>query len=155
ARERGLSATAAAFVVSLMAAGNLAGRLLAAPLTHWVGVTAALWADLALLVLALLGLAWSAPAGVATAALVLLAGQYGLVSALLPMATWRVSGDAWFATAYGRVFSSFGAAGLVGPAAGALLHSGGGGYHAGFRAMGPAAIGAALALAVYRRRTPG
>ncbi|HEX6249176.1 MAG TPA: MFS transporter, partial [Nocardioidaceae bacterium] len=47
ARERGLSATAAAFVVSLMAAGNLAGRLLAAPLTHWVGVTAALWADLA------------------------------------------------------------------------------------------------------------
>lgn len=154
AGERGLSGTAAALVVSGMAAGNLAGRLLAAPLTHLGGVVTPLWIVLALLVPALGLLGSSVPAGIAVMALVVVAGQYGLVSATLPLATWRVSGDERFATAYGRVFSSFGVAGLGAPALGAWLHAGDA-YAAAFRALLVAVAVATVALLVYRRRTPG
>jgi hypothetical protein len=63
-----------------------------------------------------------------------------------------VSGDARFATAYGRVFSSFGVAALVGPAVGAALHDGADGYADAFRVSVLGAVLAVVALAVYQRR---
>lgn len=152
ATERGVPPDTAGVVVALMAAGNLTGRLLSAPLTAWAGLRGALWTSLGALLLALLALAWSSAAVVVVLGLPLLALQYGLVSALLPAATRQVSGDVRFGTAYGRVFSSWGLAGLVGPALGAALHHGSDGYARGFQAslLGPAL--AVVALVVYQRR---
>jgi len=152
ATERGVSPGAAGVVVALMAAGNVAGRLLSSPLSVWPGLFLAMWLALAALLIALAALAWSPSAPSTVLSLLLLSLQYGLVSALLPAATREVSGDGRFGAAYGRVFSSFGAAAVVGPALGALLHDGLDGYAAGFRASLVGAVAAVLALIVYQRR---
>jgi MFS transporter, OFA family, oxalate/formate antiporter len=152
ATERGVAPGTAGVVVALMAVGNVAGRLLSAPLTVRVGLRASLWGSLAALVAALAMLAWSSAAPVAVVGLVLLALQYGLVSALLPAATRRVSGAARFGTAYGRVFSSFGPAAVAGPALGAVLHDSADGYARGFQASLVGVVVAMSALATYQHR---
>lgn len=152
ATERGVSPGAAGVVVAVMAGGNVAGRLLFSPLSVWPGLLRAMWLALGALLVALAVLAWSTSAPAAVLSLLLLSLQYGLVSALLPAATREVSGDERFGAAYGRVFSSFGAAAVVGPALGALLHEGLDGYAEGFRASLVAAVAAVLALTVYQRR---
>jgi MFS transporter, OFA family, oxalate/formate antiporter len=150
--EQGVAPATAGLVVALMATGNVAGRLLSAPLTALVGLRAALWGNLGALVTALVALARSPGAGVVVVSLVLLALQYGLVSALLPAATRQVSAAARFGTAYGRVFSSFGVAAVAGPAVGAALHDGADGYARGFWASLLGVVVAAAALAVYQHR---
>jgi len=152
ASDRGVSPGAAGLVVGAMAIGNVAGRLLAAPLTPRVGAVRALWAASGAALVALAALGWMSAAPVAVLCLSLLAMQYGLVSAVLPAATHEVSGEARFSTAYGRVFSSFGVAALAGPAVGAALHDGADGYAEGFRVSLLGAAVAVVALAVYQRR---
>jgi MFS transporter, OFA family, oxalate/formate antiporter len=152
ATERGVSSQGAGVAVALMAAANLAGRLCAASLAGRVGLRRALAADLGALVLSLTALAWLPGAVAVLAGLALLGVQYGLTSALLPAATREVAGEGRFGTAYGRVFSSWGVAGLVGPALGAALYEEAYGYSHGFAAaLGGAAV-AALALVVLRHR---
>jgi OFA family oxalate/formate antiporter-like MFS transporter len=152
ATERGVSSDTAGVVVAVMAVGNVAGRLLSTPLCTRVGLLAALWTSLGALVLALVALAWPSSGAVVVLSLPLLALQYGLVSALLPAAIREVSGEVRFGTAYGRVFSSWGVAGLVGPALGAALHDGADGYARSFQASLLGAMVAVLALIAYQRR---
>ncbi len=152
ATERGLSAATAGLVVSAMAAGNLAGRLLPPVVTGRFGLLPVLWAATAVLAGAVVVLGWWTAPGVVLVGLPVLTLQYGLVSALLPAATRLVTVPARFATAYGRVFSSFGVAGIVGPYLGAVLHRGADGYTDGFRASLLAAGLAAGALGVYQWR---
>jgi MFS transporter, OFA family, oxalate/formate antiporter len=152
ATERGVAPGTAGVVVALMAVGNLAGRLLSAPLTAGAGLRAALWGSLGALVAALAALAWSSATAVVVVSLTVLALQYGLVSALLPAATRQVSAAARFGTAYGRVFSSFGVAAVAGPAAGAVLHEGADGYARGFQVSLLGVVVATSALATYQRR---
>jgi MFS transporter, OFA family, oxalate/formate antiporter len=152
ATERGLAPGKAGAVVALMAVGNVAGRLLSTPLTTRAGLRASLWGSLGALVAALLTLAWSSAAGMVVVSLALLALQYGLVSALLPAATRRVSRAARFGTAYGRVFSSFGVAAVAGPAAGAVLHDSADGYARGFQTSLLGVVIATSALATYQHR---
>jgi len=106
AEERGMSAAAAGGVVSVLALGNVGGRLLAAPLATRFEIRGALWVTWVILVAALVPLAWVPSRDVVMLSLPLLGVQYGVASALLPMATRAVSGGSRFASAYGRVFSS-------------------------------------------------
>lgn len=156
ATERGVSPRGAGVAVALMAAANLAGRLCAASLILRIGLCRALAADLGALALSLLALAWLPGAAAVVVGLSLLGVQYGLTSALLPAATREVSREGRFGTAYGRVFSSWGVAGLLGPALGAALYDESRGYSRSFAAsLGGAAI-AGLALIAFRhRRGPG
>jgi OFA family oxalate/formate antiporter-like MFS transporter len=135
-----------------MAGGNVAGRLLSSPLSLWLGVLRAMWLAQGALLAALATLVWVPAFEVAVLGLALLLLQYGLVSALLPAATREVSGEGRFGAAYGRVFCAFGAAAVVGPAVGALLHDVPDGYAGGFQACLVGAAVAVLALAVYQRR---
>lgn len=135
-----------------MAAANLAGRLCVASLVRRVGLGRALAADLGALALSLFALAWLPGAAAVVVGLWLLGVQYGLTSALLPAATQEVSREGRFGTAYGRVFSSWGVAGLLGPALGVVLYDESRGYSRSFAAsLGGAAV-AGVALIVYRRR---
>jgi MFS transporter, OFA family, oxalate/formate antiporter len=152
ATERGVAPRTAGLVVALMAVGNLAGRLLSAPLTTRAGLAASLWGSIGALALALATLARSSSAAVVVMSLVLLGLQYGLVSALLPAATRQVSGAARFGTAYGRVFSSFGVAAVAGPALGAVLHDAADGYARGFQASLLGVVVATSALSTYQHR---
>lgn len=115
AEERGMSAAAAGGVVSVLALGNVGGRLLAAPLATRFEVRGALWVTWVILVAALVPLASVPSRDVVMLSLPLLGVQYGVASALLPMATRAVSGGSRFASVYGRVFSSWGVAGILGP----------------------------------------
>lgn len=156
ATERSVTPRGAGIAVALMAAANLAGRLCAASLVLRIGLSGALAGDLGALVLSLSALVWLPGAAAVVVGLSLLGVQYGLTSALLPTATREVSRDGRFGTAYGRVFSSWGVAGLLGPALGAALYDESHGYSASFGAsLGAAAI-AVLALIVFlHRRGPG
>lgn len=150
--QRGMSPRGAGVTVALMAMANLTGRLLAAPLAHWIGLCVALATTLGVTALALVTLAGTTGAVVSMISLSLLGAQYGMTSALLPLATREVSGKDRFATAYGRIFSSWGVAGLWGPATGAALYDEASGYSRGFEALLLGATVAAVALVVYHRR---
>lgn len=152
ATHQGMSPRGAGVLLALMATANLLGRLCAAPLRIRIGLGAALVADLGALTLALVTLAW-VPGALATVVGLLLIGiQYGMTSALLPLSTQAVSGAARFATAYGRVFSSWGVAALLGPATGAALYDVTDGFSRGFEASLVGTAVAAIALVVYHHR---
>jgi OFA family oxalate/formate antiporter-like MFS transporter len=151
--ERGMAPGAAGLVVSLMSAGNLVGRLLPAPLMNRTGLLPLLWGGVVALALSLVLLSSVRAGAVLASALAVLALQYGLVSALLPSATRPVAGDTRFAGAYGRVFSAWGVAGVVGPYVGASLHGESDGYVRAFGASLVFVLLAAGALVVYQHRT--
>ncbi|HEX2073215.1 MAG TPA: MFS transporter [Geodermatophilus sp.] len=120
AADRQLSPQAAGLAVSALAAGNLAGRLLAGWWSDRIGRLPALAVALATAAVAVGGLA--VPASPVVLAGFLAAGTaYGAVSSLVPAATAdRVGADA-FPAAYGRVFTGWGCAGLLAPLAGSAL----------------------------------
>jgi MFS transporter, OFA family, oxalate/formate antiporter len=134
ATERGVSPRGAGVAVALVAAANLAGRLCAASLVLSIRLFQALAPHLGALVLSLLAFARLPRAAAVVVGLSLLGVQYGLTSALLPTATQEVSRRSRFGTAYGRVISSWGVAGLLGPALGAALYDESRGYSGGFAA---------------------
>lgn len=146
--ERELATWIAGPVIAFMGAGNVAGRLLAGPLADKLGLRTALRLDLALLAVVLLGLGWLPGPGVVALGLPLLAVQYGAISSLLPHAVRHVAQAARFGTAYGRVFTSWGVAGLLAP----RLHDPSVDDATTFR-WGLLVVGTAvLALALYERR---
>jgi MFS transporter, OFA family, oxalate/formate antiporter len=98
-------------------------------------------------------LGWLPGAPAATIALPVLAAQYGAISALLPAATSDLAGSAGFGAAYGRVFSSWGIAGVLGPAAGGWLHRLTGTYTTAFRLCLVVAAIAAATLIPLRAAT--
>ena len=152
--ERGLSIVAAGAVVATMGAGNLIGRLAAGPVSDRVGTQATMRSNVALLATAVAALGWGAGGLAAVLALPLIGLQYGAISALLPGATNDLVGDAGFGAAYGRAFSSWGIAGVLGPAAGAWLHQQSGGYALAFRLSLVAAAVAWVVLIRLRGPTP-
>lgn len=121
AAVRGLDLRGAGLAVSLLAAGNLLGRVLAGWLADRVGSLPALGGVVALCALSLLGLAGI---GTQSALLACFAGlglSYGAVSALVPVATADLLGTDRFPQTYARVFTGWGAAGLAAPNVGAWL----------------------------------
>jgi predicted MFS family arabinose efflux permease len=63
-----------------------------------------------------------------------------------------VTPDSRFGAAYGRVFSSFGVAAVVGPALGAALHDTADGFARAFEASLAGVAVAAVAVGVYQWR---
>jgi MFS family permease len=152
---RGLGPAAAGAAVSLLAAGNLGGRLVSGWWSDRVGRRPALATALAIAAASLGGLAGP------TAAWVVLSGfagtglAYGAVSALVPAATADRVGARAFSRAYGRVFTGWGCAGLVAPVVGGAL-TGAGGQRAGLVLVAAVPlIPAALALLRLAPRASG
>jgi MFS family permease len=139
-----------ALAVPLLNIGNLAGRLVAGPLSDVVGRSASLHANSALLVLACLPLALSSRGLVAVFALLLLGIQYGAWSALAPLATSSAVPDERFGTTYGLVFTGWGAAGLLAPVAAASLAATAG-YGAVYRIFLVVAVLSWACVAAYAR----
>jgi MFS family permease len=121
ARDRGLSAPAAGLAVTALATGNLIGRLVAGWASDRTGRLPALAAALATAAVSIVGLAGP------TSPLIVLAGflgtglGYGAVSSLVPAATADQVGAGAFPTAYGRIFTGWGCAGLLAPVAGEFV----------------------------------
>lgn len=144
ARARGLSVSAAATAVAILAGGNLAGRLAAGWAADRFGAPASLVLVTAASVAACAVLA-AVPGGVVILpAFAVLGTAYGAVSALAPAATADAVGPDRLAGAYGKVFTSWGLAGLTAPVAGGWLTERTGSHDAAFLA---GALVAAVALA--------
>ena len=116
-----LSPRAAGPAVSALAAGNLAGRLLAGWWSDRIGRLPALAAAMGTAAVSVGSLvAWDAPVVVLAAFLGSGLG-YGAVSSLVPAATADRVGSAAFPVAYGRIFTGWGVAGLFAPVAGGQI----------------------------------
>ena len=153
AADRQLSAQAAGLAVSALAAGNLAGRLLAGWWSDRIGRLPALAAALGTAAVSIGGLVASA-SSVVLAAFLGTWLAYCAVSALVPAATADRAGARAFSIAYGWVFTGWGFAGLLAPVAGGHIlrldvdHPG---------LLGLAAtplVLAAVALVILTRRDP-
>ncbi len=151
ASARGLEPGAVGAAVSLLAAGNLAGRLGAGWWSDRVGRLPALATALAATAVAVAGLAAEAAPGVVLTGLLVVGLAYGAVSALVPAATADRVGVRAFPTVYGRVFTAWGCAGLLAPLLGGRLTDVGGPQAALLWLTVPLAL-AAAALSVLARR---
>ncbi|MFD2094210.1 MFS transporter [Blastococcus deserti] len=125
AAERGLGPAAAGSAVSLLAAGNLGGRLVAGWWSDRVGRRPALAAALAVAAASVAGLAGPRAPWLVLSAFAGTGLAYGAVSALVPAATADRVGARAFPRAYGRVFTAWGCAGLLAPVVGGALTAGG------------------------------
>jgi MFS transporter, OFA family, oxalate/formate antiporter len=126
AAGRGLGPAAAGAAVSLLAAGNLGGRLVAGWWSDKVGRRPALTAALAVAAASVGGLAGPMTPWVVLTSFAGTGLAYGAVSALVPAATADRVGARAFPRAYGRVFTAWGCAGLAAPVVGGALTGGGG-----------------------------
>lgn len=144
---------AVALAVTLLNAGNFAGRLVAGPLSDLVGRSAALHGNSALLLLACLPLAVGSSGPVALLALLLLGTQYGALSALTPAATSDAVPSERFGTTYGLVFTGWGAAGLLAPVA-AAAGAAEVGYDGVYSSFLVVAVLAWACVATYARLVP-
>ncbi|MCD2195260.1 MFS transporter [Actinomycetospora endophytica] len=150
-----LSGSAAvAVAVALLNLGNLAGRLLAGPVSDRLGRSATLHGQCALLVLACVPLALGAAGPWALVALSLLGVQYGALSTLTPAAVSDVVPAERFGATYGLVFTGWGLAGLVAPVAAAALATGIGfdGVYRGFLVIGALTW---ICVIAFTRARPG
>jgi MFS family permease len=151
AAAAGLGPGAAGAAVSLLAVGNLAGRLGAGWWSDGVGRLPALATALAATAVAIAGLAVAAAPGVVLSGLLVVGLAYGALSALVPAATADRVGAGAFPAVYGRVFTAWGCAGLLAP----LLGPGGtdgNGPQPGLLLLAVPLVLAAAALAVLTRR---
>lgn len=151
---RGASAFAAAVAVAVLAGGNLAGRLAGGWAADRFGPVPSLLATAAAGVVASVLLAGVPAAVVVAPAFLLLGSSYGAVSALVPAATAEIVGPDRLAGTYGRIFPSWGVAGLVAPVAGGWLVEVTGSYEAAFAAGAIVAAGAVAGALRLRRPAP-
>jgi MFS family permease len=122
----GLAPAAAGAAVSLLAAGNLGGRLLCGWWSDRVGRRPALATSLAVAGVSVAGLAAPTAPWLVLGSFAGTGLAYGAVSALVPAVTADRVGAGAFPRAYGRVFTAWGFAGLAAPLlAGALAGPGG------------------------------
>src|SRR5699024_7984922 len=110
--------------VLLLNLGNFIGRLIAAPLTDWMGQSSTLHISAGLSIVACLALTVADHPAVTLGALLVLGLQYGALSVLAPVALAGAVPADRFGTAYGLVFSGWGVVGFAGPLAAAWLASG-------------------------------
>lgn len=125
--------------VSLLNAGNFAGRLIAGPASDRVGRAHALYATVTTLGAACIALALSDWPPVTLAALLVLGTQYGAISALTPITTASSVPAERFGTTYGKVFSGWGLAGLSAPVASAWLA-----IHIGYQGVAGVLVGVSV-----------
>ncbi len=151
ASATGLGPGAAGAAVSLLAAGNLAGRLGAGWWSDRVGRLPALATALAATAVALAGLAVRAAPAVVLTGFLVVGLAYGAVSALVPAATADRVGAAAFPAVYGRVFTAWGCAGLLAPLLAARVTDAAGAQPGLLLLAVPLAL-AAVALSVLARR---
>jgi MFS family permease len=118
---RGLGPAATGAAVSLLAAGNLGGRLASGRWSDRVGRRRALATALAVAAASVAGLAGPTALWLVLPAFAGTGLAYGAVSALVPAATADAVGPRAFPRAYGRVFTAWGCAGLVAPVAGGAV----------------------------------
>ncbi|MCV2489328.1 MFS transporter [Geodermatophilus sp. YIM 151500] len=121
AAGRGLDAAAAGLALSALAAGNLAGRVAGGTWSDRTGRPVALATALGAGAASLGCLAGPAAPGLVVAGFLGTGLAYGAVSSLVPAATADAVGPDAFPTAYGWVFTGWGAAGLLAPVAGGSL----------------------------------
>ena len=143
-----------ALAVTLLNVGNFVGRLVAGPLSDWVGRSTALHGNSALLLLACLPLAAGASGPIALVALFLLGTQYGAISTLIPAATADVVPSEQFGSTYGLVFTGWGIAGLLAPVAAATFAAQIG-YDGVYRSFLVIAVLAWACVATYARLVHG
>jgi MFS transporter, OFA family, oxalate/formate antiporter len=155
AAARGLDARTAGTAVTLLAAGNLAGRLAAGWWSDLVGRLPALVTSLAVSAAALLALAVVTAAAVVPAGYAAVGLAYGAVSALVPAATADRVDPRAFATVYGRVFTAWGCAGLLAPALGSGLTGAGSQRLTLLLLLAVSLTPAALAVLVLARPSDG
>jgi OFA family oxalate/formate antiporter-like MFS transporter len=151
ASATGLGPGAAGAAVSLLAAGNLAGRLGAGWWSDRAGRLPALATALAATAAALAGLAVRAAPAVVLTGFLVVGLAYGAVSALVPAATADRVGVRAFPAVYGRVFTAWGCAGLLAPLLAASVTDAGGAQPGLLLLAVPLAL-AAAALSVLARR---
>nr|WP_279590989.1 MFS transporter [Modestobacter marinus] len=120
AADRGLGPGAAGAAVSLLAAGNLVGRLASGWWSDRIGRTKALAVALGVAVGSAGGLGGPTAPWLVLGAFTGTGLAYGAISALVPAATADRVGAHAFPRAYGRVFTAWGCAGLAAPLAGGI-----------------------------------
>jgi MFS family permease len=121
AAHRQLSPQATGLAVSALAAGNLTGRLVAGWGSDRIGRLPALTAALGVAAASIGALIGPPLPGVVLAGFLGTGIGYGAVSSLVPAATADRIGADGFPTAYGRIFTGWGCAGLLAPLAGEHL----------------------------------
>lgn len=107
--------------VSLLNAGNFAGRLIAGPVSDRVGRAAVLHTIAAAVTGACVVLAVADRPAVTLSALLVIGTQYGALSVLTPVVTAEAIPAERFGSVYGLVFSGWGLVGLAGPIGAAWL----------------------------------
>jgi MFS family permease len=115
AAAAGLDAAAAGVAVSLLAAGNLVGRVGAGWWSDRVGRPPAVATALTVAVVGLGGLAVPTVAAAVLTGFAATGLAYGAVSALVPAAAADRVGPQAFPSVYGRIFTAWGCAGLAAP----------------------------------------
>jgi MFS transporter, OFA family, oxalate/formate antiporter len=117
AEDRHLGPQAAGLAVSALAAGNLVGRLVAGWGSDRIGRLPALLAAGTTAAVSVAGLVGPTAPPAVLAGFLGTGLAYGGVSALVPAATLDRVGPRAYPSAYGRVFTGWGLAGLLAPAA--------------------------------------
>jgi OFA family oxalate/formate antiporter-like MFS transporter len=121
----GLSAAAVSAAVAVLGAGNLTGRAGGGWLSDRIGRLPGLRTATAGLAIACVVLSLAVATVPVLLLMVLVGIGYGTQSALVPALTADLFGTEHFGANYGRVFTGWGVAGLVGPQLGAWLSDGG------------------------------
>lgn len=111
----------AVLAVVLLNAGNLAGRLVSGPIADRLGLPPTLHVSAAALTLACTVLAATGTTVPVLASYLVIGVQYGAISVLAPLATAELVPARMFGRAYGKVFTAWGAAGLLAPPAAVWL----------------------------------
>jgi OFA family oxalate/formate antiporter-like MFS transporter len=143
----GGGATAATLGTALLAIGNAVGRLLGGSLTDVLEARRVMVAAGVVGAAGLLGCAWLLTAGSALAGLAATGVYYGMVSSAVPAAVGRFYGIARLTFVYGRLFTAWGAAGLVAPIVAGVAFDSSGSYRIALLGAGIAALGSiAVAL---------
>lgn len=121
----GLSAAAISAAVAVLGAGNLTGRAGGGWLSDRIGRLPGLRTATAGLAAACVALSLVAATAPVLVLMVLVGVGYGTQSALIPALTADLFGTEHFGANYGRMFTGWGLAGLLGPQLGARLGEGG------------------------------
>ena len=151
----GLSAAAVSAAVAVLGAGNLTGRAGGGWLSDRIGRLPGLRAATAGLAVACVALSLVAATVPVLVLMVLVGVGYGAQSSLVPALTADLFGTDHFGANYGRVFTGWGVAGLVGPQLGAWLSDSGDFSAALWVGAGSAAAAFVLHTALGRMGVPG
>jgi OFA family oxalate/formate antiporter-like MFS transporter len=154
AAARGLGPGASGIAVSVLAAGNLLGRVAGGWLSDSVGRVPGLALALAGTGSSMGVLATDVPPGVVLTAFTTVGVSYGAVSVLIVAVTTDRVGVRAFPRTYGWVFTAWGCAGLVAPVAGDALLGAGGQARALIAVAALPLLPAALALLALARTNP-